>query len=85
MSSLYTYSVGDDSKHLFNRTFTTGQYFYCKGCKKLYLTVEEGSGNNSIQTDSLSYVTLEKTVIYLGNFDNSEPESKLLLLLVQVK
>ncbi|XP_003386349.1 PREDICTED: uncharacterized protein LOC100637709 [Amphimedon queenslandica] len=69
--SSYSYSIRDESsKGLFNRTFSTDQYFYCKGCKKLNLNNDVVLGNSS----ATSYVTLEKTVIYLGSFENSEPE-----------
>ena len=61
---------------LFNRTFKQNEYFYCKNCKQYTFVNKNGAclHNNSY----CSYLTLEKSIFYLGDFDKDYPKSKYL-------
>lgn len=78
---------------LFNRTFSSNQYFYCKACKTLWLKAWNSSvsGNDTgpcytvrVGDDAdvhvCSYMSLQNTVLYPGNLDdNSNVKKKLCL------
>lgn len=59
---------------LFNRTFKQNEYFYCKNCKQYTFINKNGAclHNNSY----CSYLTLEKSIFYLGDIDKDYPKSE---------
>lgn len=61
---------------LFNRTFKQNEYFYCKNCKQYTFINKNGAclHNNSY----CSYLTLEKSIFYLGDIDKDYPKSEYL-------
>lgn len=56
---------------LFNRTFNNDEYFYCDRCRSYYFSNTSGACDSSM----CSYLTMEKTKIYLGNFVSDNPKS----------
>ncbi len=61
-----------EEQKLFNRTFHKNEYFYCDGCKQYTFSNSSGACVGS----KCSYLTLEKSRIYLGDFEKEDPRSK---------
>lgn len=59
----------------FNRTVHLDEYFFCDRCKTIKFSSQSGACRDNT---TCSYVTLAKAVIFLGNYDNVMPSSKLL-------
>ena len=57
---------------LFNRTFHSNEYFYCSSCKKYTFSNDSGACIGKY----CSYMTLDNSKIYLGNFESDKPKSK---------
>ena len=71
-------------KSYFNRTFNYNKYFYCKACKKIFLTEQNlDMGNNdtgpcflvstpdNTTTSKCSFLDLSYSVVYPGNIDTN--------------
>ena len=72
MDSDLRYETEDE--HWFNRTFHPNEYFYCDTCKKFSFTNESGACVNDGK--DCSYVTIDKSRIYLGDYEGDKPKSK---------
>ena len=86
-------TISTGGEKWFNRTFNTDQYYYCKSCKMrrfancssesgnncsacAMATKEQPDGKNKTVTEC-SEVEMEKSVIFLGDFNKTHPSSKL--------
>ena len=61
-----------EEQTFFERTFHKNEYFYCDGCKQYTFSNSSGACVGS----KCSYLTLERSRIYLGDFENGDPKSK---------
>lgn len=66
-----------ENEHWFNRTFHPNEYFYCDTCKEFSFTNESGACVNDGK--DCSYVTMDNSRIYLGDYDGDNPKKKLCL------
>lgn len=83
-----TYQTDMNKKDLFNRTFSTDQYMYCKSCKTLVFTecnpVNDScrpcvtTHNNKTNTNGTlcSRVDVREIILYPGDFNTSNPSSE---------
>ena len=63
-----------ENEHWFNRTFHPNEYFYCDTCKEFSFTNDSRACVNDGK--DCSYVTMDNSRIYLGDYEDDNPKSK---------